>query len=417
MWYRLRSINVLLVLANLASRAFGFLVSLLLARMAGIQVLGAYSSLQISSSAPTSPMSLPLANSATVVASAHAASLGLQRVLRAYIPVLWPASLLALFGGASLVWLGHGAGSGASVLTLRDSLLTVGVLAVAQLWSQVLQGLFHGAGRSLECAQAIAGTMVSAIVLCGPVVLWFGIQGALVLAVWAAAGPAVWLCWCLRREGVASTLPANHQQVKQDIWMQVRVSLPSVASTVIRNGTSWFCCIYLTRLHFGEAGVGFVTIGLQWMMLMQLPVSSWGGRMVSEMAEAQREGQAELRGAQRHWLRRCGWVTAVVSVGVLVCTPALAWLYRLDVAALSWLLLINCVASWLAALAYVQERVAFCMREQRAWMLLSLGADVAQLLVTVIWASVSVYVIPLGSVVSSALLLLGARRYLSRCQG
>ncbi|TXI98704.1 MAG: hypothetical protein E6Q31_08560 [Aquabacterium sp.] len=416
MWGRLRSINVLLVLANLASRAFGFLVSLLLARMAGVQVLGAYSSLQISSSAPTSPMSLPLANSATIIASAHAPGLGLLGVLRAYIPVLWPASLLALFGGALLVWLGHGAGSGASVLTLRASLLTVVVLAVAQLWSQVLQGLFHGAGRSLECAQAIAGTMVTAIVLCGPVVLWFGIQGALVLAVWAAAGPAVWLCWRLRLDGSGLTLPASHQQVSEDVWRQVRISLPSVVSTVIRNGTSWFCCIYLARLHFGEGGVGLVTIGLQWMMLMQLPVSSWGGRMVSEMAEAQREGQTALRGAQRHWLRKSGWVTAVVSAGVLVCTPALAWLYRLDTAALWWLLLINSVGSCLAALAYVQERIAFCIREQRAWMLLSLGADVVQLLMTLMWASVSVYVIPLGSVVSSALLLLGAQYYLSRCR-
>ena len=414
MWRRLRSTNVLLVLANLASRAFGFLVSLMLARLSGVQVLGAYSSLQISSSAPTSPMSLPLANSATLMASANAPALGLLGVARAHLPVLWVASVVALLGGGGLVWLSYSADSGGSVLPLTTSLLVVGVLAVAQLWSQVLQGLFHGAGRSAECGQAIGGTMVLAIVLCGPVVFVFGIQGALVLAVWAAGGPAVWLCWRLQRGAIlVPTLPAIQHQLTKDVWLQVRLTLPSMATAVFRNGTSWFCCIYLAKLHFGDAGVGLITVGLQWMMLMQLPVSSWGGRIVSDLAEAQRKSDSALFDAQRHWMRKSALITAIVSAGVVLCTPVVAWLYRLETEVLLYLLVINGAASWLAALTYVQERAAFCMREQQAWMRLSLGADAVQLLMTVSWASVSVYVIPAGSVVSSALLLLGANRYLN----
>ena len=73
-----QSTNLMLVLAGLMQRGFGFLATLVLARLAGIESVGLYTGLQISASAITSPVSVPMANSATLVTARHLGHSGLR---------------------------------------------------------------------------------------------------------------------------------------------------------------------------------------------------------------------------------------------------------------------------------------------------------------------------------------------------
>ncbi len=403
----LLSTDNLLVLANLGSRGFGFLVSLMLARTAGIGMLGAYSSLQISSSAPTTPLSLPLANSATLMAAEHTATHGLYAVAAAHRRVLVLLALLVIGGACALVLLANHAD--ASPIDARLSLLMVGLLAVAQLLTQFAVGLYHGAQRGLDCALAIGGTMALGIVLCLPVVWWFGVTGALVLATFTAAGPGLWLLLTLRPEADAARSEATESALRGEAVARIRQALPSVASTVVRNGTSWFCCIYLANLHHGHEGVGLITIGLQWIMLMQLPISSWGGRIVSDLGDAGLKSPAEFEQHLWKWARKCVLVTAALSVLIALCFPGLALLYKADPWLLTGLMAINAVASTLAASTYVYERAAFCLHKQKAWLWLSGGADAVQIVFTLLLAPFSLFFIVTGPVVSTLLLMLGAR--------
>ena len=403
----LLSTDNLLVLANLGSRGFGFLVSLVLARTAGIGMLGAYSSLQISSSAPTTPLSLPLANSATLMAAEHTASQGLHAVAAAHRRLLLPLGLLVVGGSCGLVALANDAEG--SPIGLGLSLGMVALLAVAQLLTQFAVGLYHGAQRGLDCALAIGSTMALGIVLCLPVVWWFGVTGALWLATFTAAGPGLWLLIRLRPAPDANRSVEAEAALRCEAVARLRQAAPSVVSTVIRNGTSWFCCIYLTQVHHGHVGVGLITIGLQWIMLMQLPISSWGGRIVSDLGDAGLNSTAKFEQHLWKWARKCVLVTAALSALIALCFPGLALLYKADPWLLTGLMAINALASTLAASTYVYERAAFCLHKQRAWLWLSGGADAVQIVFTLLLAPYSLFFIVTGPIISTLLLILGAR--------
>lgn len=404
---RLLTTDNLLVLANLGSRGFGFLISLALARTAGIGMLGAYSSLQISSSSPTTPLSLPLANSATLMAAEHTATHGLNAVAAAHRRILMLLALLVVGGGCGLVALANKADG--SPIGLGLSLLMVGLLALAQLLTQFAVGLYHGAQRGLDCAVAIGGTMALGIVLCVPVVWCFGVTGALVLATFTAAGPGLWLLLKLKPGPAKVSSAAAGAALRREAVARLRQALPSVVSTVIRNGTTWFCCIYLAQVHHGHEGVGLVTIGLQWIMLMQLPISSWGGRIVSDLGEASLKSPTDFQGRLWKWARKSVLVTAVLGTLVALCSPGVAFLYKADPWSMAALMSINALASTLAASTYVYERAAFCLHKQRAWLWLSGGADAVQIVFTLLLAPYSLFFIVAGPVVSTSLLMLGAR--------
>lgn len=411
----------LLVLANLATRGFGFLVSLVLARTAGIGVLGAYSSLQISSSAPITPLSLPLANTATLMATEHTAEHGLRAIGVAHRWIIGLFALVGAGGGCALLLLAssEAAAQDKQVMPLATGLVAVALLAASQLLTQFSVGLYHGAQRGRDCAQAIGVTMVVATLLCIPVVITWGIEGALTLAVMAAASPGMWLTWRLRTlpRPAHDISPAHQQALRHEAALRIRQALPSVISTIIRNGTSWFCCIYLAGRFHGPEGVGLVTIGLQWMMLMQLPISSWGGRIVSDLGAAHDRGPEDFNAALRQWFGKCMLVATVSSVAVAVAFPVLAQLYKVDAWHMTMLMAINAVASILAAATYVYERAAFCLKRQRAWLWLSGAADVCQIVFTLALAPQALLFIVAGPIVSAALLMVSARVFVLQRTG
>jgi O-antigen/teichoic acid export membrane protein len=409
-----RSSDLMLVLSGLLQRGFGFLASLAMARQVGLDAVGLYTSLQISSNSLTSPLSAPLANSATLVATEHRNTHSLQSLMAAHVPALALTSALAALGTCILMqW------SASQTVAWQHwpawvPLLFVSLLSVSFLGSQFMAGLFHGVDRSLPLARVTMAATVVGILLCWPVATHAGIVGALALSVGVVAVPGLWLAVLAMRHRAFP--PSETKGLSQAVWLRIWQALPNVASTLIRNGANWFCCIYLAQLHHGPAGVGLVTIGLQWMMLMQLPTMAWGGRMVADMGQAQQQSPLAMRQATLKWLRQCCLSTALIGLGVAAVSTWIARMYHLEDSPLHWVLVANAVVSLLMAATFVQERAFFCQARQRAWFVLSLLGDAVQVAVTLQLAHHSVLVISLGSVASALLVFVGGQWMLHRHQ-
>lgn len=410
---RARSADFLLVIAQLFQRGFGFLASLAIARISGLDAVGLYTSLQITSSTPTTPLSMPLANSANLVSSERASSVGLRALFAAHAPVSLVFGLIAACSSAALLGLAHGGTQTWVLLPASMAFLAVILLSWGQLLSQLASGIYHGADRAMEVARITATVTGSVMLLCIPVAWLTGMPGVLVLSVVAAVAPGLLLA---ARAFLSRKPPATHDKdlvpLRQHATQGVKYAMPSVLSTVIRNGVSWLCAIYIAQQHHGAAGMGLITIGLQWMGMMQLPVGSWGGRIVAEFAAP--AGASDQRHKLRHWLIKCMGTTALIALVVALASPWIAGLYRADIQTMSVLLMINGMVSVIMAGTYVQERVAFCQGKQRQWLLLSLGADSVQVILTLLFAAHSIWVIAAGSLASALLVLIGAHWLLKK---
>jgi len=407
-----RSANVMLVLSGLLQRGFGFLVSLVLARQVGLDAVGMYTSLQISSSSVTSPLSVPLANSATLVSTDHKGQVSLMALMSAHLPALAVTGLLAALGSGSLMLWSASQTAAWQQWPVWLPILFVSLLSVATLAGQMMAGLFHGADKSLSLAHVTMVCTALGILACWPVATYGGITGALCLATGVVALPSLLLVGLVLPE--KNTGSATNRELRRAVASGVRLALPNVASTLIHNAVNWYCCIYLIQHSHGASGVGLVTIGLQWMMLMQLPTMAWGGRMVADMGAAQQQSPEDLRQMTRHWLRKCAWSTALIGVGVSGASTLIAHLYRLQETPLPWVLMANAVGSLLLACTFVLERTFFCQGKQRAWLFLSLLGDAIQMTATVMLVKHSVLVASVGCICSALLILAGGQWMLRR---
>ena len=402
----------MLVLAGLLQRGFGFLASLALARQAGLDAVGLYTGLQISSNSPTSPLSAPLANSATLVATEHRGEASMQDLVRAHFTALFATAGFAALGSAGLMWWSVSQTSAWQQWPRWLPLLFVVLLSISTVGGQLMAGLLHGVNRSLPLAQVTMACTLLGVLLCWPVASLGGMLGALSLSTAVVALPGLVLgCWAWSQKGQGSHSP---RLLRQAVASRMWLALPNVASTLIRNGVNWYCCIYLAQKYHGPAGVGLVTIGLQWMMLMQLPTLAWGGRMVADMGQAQQISHASLRQAMLAWLRKCIGSTAAIGVLVACGSSLISQLYQLQDTPLPWVLMANALVSALLAGTFVLERVYFCQARQRAWFVLSVLGDATQLALTLYLARYSVLVVSLGSLSSALLVFAGGQWMLRR---
>lgn len=403
---RARSADFILVVANLFQRGFGFLASLAIARLNGLDAVGLYTSLQITSSTPTTPLSMPLGNSANLVASEQRPLVGLRALFAAHTPILLTFGLIVAASSTALLGLAHGTQAW-TLLPASLAFLAVVLLSWGQLFSQLASGIYHGANQAMDVARITATVTGAVMALCVPMAMLAGMHGVLALSVIAALAPGVLLLIrAVMKAPPENTSPPDMVRLKQQATEGVKHAMPSVLSTVIRNGVTWFCAIYITQQHHGATGMGLITIGLQWMAMMQLPVGSWGGRIVAEFANP--TPTSDQRGLLRHWLSKCMGTTALIALVIAFAAPWIAELYRANIATLSILLMINGIVSVIMAGTYVQERVAFCRGKQRQWLFLSLGADSVQVLLTVLFAAHAIWIIAAGSLASALLVLIGA---------
>ena len=90
-------------------------------------------------------------------------------------------------------------------------------------------------------------------------------------------------------------------------------------STVINNATNWLACIYLANRFHGHDGVAAVAISLQWLALVQLPVSSYSGRLMYDLGVANQNSRSALTAAMKRAAFLCVGVTALMTVLIGVC--------------------------------------------------------------------------------------------------
>lgn len=411
---KLSSDETLLVGSNLAARGMGFLVSLLISRTDGVAGLGAYSTVMITSSSATAPLTVPLANHGTLMVAKAAPG----QVILAQLPWFALSLLISLLAGQSMLQASTGQ-AGFPLSSLQTWAICT-LLVLGHLLTQWLAGIMHGAHRSRTVALTSGSLTLGCILAAYPVILWQGLPGALGLALVCTLGPG--LCHiaqlgCRTPEKSEGTPKETGTLLRQEAWGRLKQSLPNMGTALLNTGTNWVCCIYLMQHFHGLEAVGMVALSLQWMMLMQLVVSSWGGKIVHALSVSGGpicHDHQGLKTEMKRQIKRCVGITAASGMAVTLATPVIATIYKVDAGTLGSLLVINAVASVFAAMNYVYERVFFLMPSQRAWLMVSVFAYTAQLGVTLTLSPVSIMATALGNLVACVITMALIRRHLNQ---
>lgn len=413
-WRKRWSPELWLLASNLLSRLLGFVVSLLVSRLLGVQSLGMYSGMLITTASPTTPMASALANNATMLAVKTSQASQLPTLLRAHALPLFVSGGLA-YGGCLVMMYSVGLHESVA-LDWMSVAVVAGMLVLGQLLTPFLMGMAHGANLSLGASAVTMGWTVLGLVLVYPVITGVGLLGTLWQAAVVGLLPALtlfaWMVWRSRGAPAAETINSV------DAGMQAREhflkAMPSMGATVANNATNWLACIYLAERAHGAVGVGQVAIGLQWMALMLLPLTSWNGRVMRALALAHSEGASVLKGVLAGQVRRCVLITMLASAVAAAATPWIAELYRVEVAVLWGLMLVNALAAVLFAVNFVYERVCFCLGTQGVWLKMSMAAYVAQLVFTFSFIRESIWVVALGNLLAIGILLILMRWVINR---
>jgi O-antigen/teichoic acid export membrane protein len=423
-WQKRHSPELWLLASNLMMRGLGFVVSLLVSRMAGVNALGLYSGLLITGASPTTPVSAVLSNNATLLAVRHHGAVPLASLLRAHGPVFLLSALMA--GVGCWVMLVSSNLMDSSLVSARTVAIVAAGLVLGQLVTQLAVGLSHGADLSRQSSMVICAAVALSLLLAYPVLLSFGLAGVMLQAMAFALAPGLVLSlWFMRRRagpvskdgGPEGTRAEVDAALAAETAQGFRHALPNVLATVVNNATNWVSCIYLAERYHGHAGLGLVAIGLQWMALMQLPVTSWSGRIMRDLAVAKGASPDAFRREIWRQARKCVAVSFLASAAVLTLSGWVAGLYKADAQVLFGLFAVNALAATLAGVNVVYERAFFCMGSQRPWLLISVGAYVVQLLVTLAFIRHGVLAVAAGNLVAIVLVLVLVSVYLFKVLG
>jgi O-antigen/teichoic acid export membrane protein len=409
-WQRRWSPELWLLASNLLARLLGFVVSLLVSRMLGVQALGMYSGLLITTASPTTPMASALANNATMMAARAARPDLCWALVWAHRGPLLFSSFLALGGCVAMmqvVGLHHAVGLNWTVVLGVSALLVLG-----QLLTPFIMGLAHGVNASLRAAVWSLMWTGMALLMLYPLINGWGLPGVLwqaaVVAILPAMTMLVWMWWRGRHQSARLDADASHA-LRSQANEQFRQAMPSISATVLNNATNWLACIYLAERSHGAAGVGLVAIGLQWMALMLLPLTSWNGRVMRALTIGHAEGPQAFKLALMAQIKRCVLVTLAVSGLVAAATPWIADLYRVEQHLLWGLLVVNAVAATLFAVTFVFERACYCLGNQGVWLRVSMVAYAMQLIFTFSFIDHSIAVVAIGNLLAITVLLVAMR--------
>lgn len=402
---------VWLYASQLLARGYGFLITLAIARLCGQASVGGYSAMLITCSSPTAPMALAMANSTSLMATEHGHAQGMQSILWANARNLVISGLVAGIGVALLLW-ASGLGHFPGVALGFQGLAAMG-LVMGMLLAPVTMGMAHGMGLSRPAAQIVSGVLFMGMLAVYPMVLWGGVTAALGLTVVVTMGPLL-VGLLGRRHNGAARSGVPREALRQEAVQRFRQALPNVLSTVINNATNWLACIYLANRFHGHDGVAAVAISLQWLALVQLPVSSYSGRLMYDLGVANRNSRLALAAAMKRAALLCVGVTAAMTVLIGAASPFIADLYKLDRETFVSLLVVGGGAATLSGFTVVYERVFFCLSSQRPWLLLSTLAYLCQLALTFVLIPHSILAVPIGNAVGVGLLAIGVHVYLKQ---
>ncbi len=399
------------VLASaLLMRGAGFLASFMVARWAGPAALGLYSATVNTAGAVVQPVLGVITNGTTLSAGASVHSLGLRRLLNAYL--LWVSLALLVLGLVlyqSLKVSGLFEPHGHPNLPVPLSLLVLTGVAVmaGSLLTAAASGLMAGAGQFLPLAKVLSAAAVLLMLMSYPAVAIGGLDGALALACFSACLPALLAMSVVYRLG--RRFPGSLLHVQESAWQESRrhlaASAPTVVAGTLNSAVNWVCTIYLVQSIYGAVGVAVVAVGTQWLTLMLMPVTSWGPMVLKEML-AERDTRSRAIGWRllSRLISRNLLVTVGVTAVVGVLASVIARAYNLDQHGLQVILWVSIVSALTAAVTNVLERLFVCEDRQLAWMVISGLGLVLQLAVTWAFIGRGLWVVPAGGVLSNVVI-------------
>lgn len=404
----------------LSTRGAGFVASFSLARFAGSTPLALYLATVVAASVVSTPLAQVLFNGGLLSATSAPTATWARGLFRVVLgmAVLGALPLVLIF-----VAMHSQVVNEASQLAARDVawLWVAGVGAVCgQVLTQALTGLLNGLGAQLPTARVTACLSTLLMPLSVPAVWWLGLQGAWIMLLLSSWLPvlvlgALVLRWLQRGWRAVEAADATAATAADDpahaMWQQVRAGWPNAVALMAAGAAGWLCSIYLVQRHQGAAGVAVLGVATQWMTLILMPATSWGGVVLRELAEARLRSDARsaLGPTLRRLMVRNVLVTLAVAAVVLAASGWLERAYRLDGAGLPALLAVSVLASLVLSANGVLERALITWDRQWALMLISFAGLAAQVACTVIWVERSVQAVQWGlmlsAIVSSGLML------------
>lgn len=404
----------------LSTRGAGFVASFSLARFAGATPLALYLATVVAASVVSTPLAQVLFNGGLLSATSAPTATWARGLFRVVLgmAVLGALPLVLIF-----VAMHSQVVNEASQLAARDVawLWVAGVGAVCgQVLTQALTGLLNGLGAQLPTARVTACLSTLLMPLSVPAVWWLGLQGAWIMLLLSSWLPvlvlgALVLRWLQRGWRAVEAADATAATAADDpahaMWQQVRSGWPNAVALMAAGAAGWLCSIYLVQRHQGAAGVAVLGVATQWMTLILMPATSWGGVVLRELAEARLRSDARsaLGPILRRLMVRNVLVTLAVAAVVLAASGWLERAYRLDGAGLPALLAVSVLASLVLSANGVLERALITWDRQWALMLISFAGLAAQVACTVIWVERSVQAVQWGlmlsAIVSSGLML------------
>jgi O-antigen/teichoic acid export membrane protein len=384
--------------ASLITRGAGFVSSFVIARLSGAAALGVYAATVNTASSVVSPFTQVMTNNATLMASERGPGAGWRAASLANLIFSTAAAGLSVIVFAS-VYGGTLKGHDDLHLDTAWLLLAGACVILGQMVVAITTGLLNGIGSFLPAARITAGVAGLMLLAAYPVVATWRLPGAVGLLVFTSLTPAVLLlglvAWRMREGGAGSAAPAGGAW--PELFRRTVAGLPSVGATLVGATVAWTCTIYLVQRQHGPAGVGVVAVGLQWLTLMLMPATSWGGVALKGLLDARAQGPQQLRGARWRLIRRNIGITLAVGLAIAAASPLLSSAYGLGGSGLATLLCLNVGCAVVAGANNIHERLMLCLDRQWLWFAFSLVAFGVQLAFTWVFIGRGLAAVPLGT--------------------
>lgn len=383
------------LVANIAARGTGFLMTFLISRFLGAHSLGEYSSLMSTVSSAIQPFAQATSNNSILLVHRvddDAASVRSTTIAGLFVTITLSAISLLIFlvlrrlagteeGPDS--WLDDAAGA---------------TFVIGQLAGAVLLGAFYGTGKFVEAAKVSTVASLSTIVMAPLAIVAFGLPGAYVMVAFSALVSPCALAY--RLFSGSRALKAFRTADFIPVARQFLTNLPSVARAGVATASFWLCTVFFVQQSFGVEGVGEVAVAVQWLTFILLATSSWHGLTLKALAEAASNRDIDiLTAAMFSLLKRNLLITLVGALSVAAAADIIANAYGLGHTQLALLLRLNCCIALIAACNETFEQLMLCLNLQSWWFLSSLAGFSVQIgitaafigsgLPTVMWASLA----------------------------
>jgi len=184
-------------------------------------------------------------------------------------------------------------------------------------------------------------------------------------------------------------------------------ALPSIAAIIVNNGVNWVCTIFFVQSIFGTVGVGVVAVAAQWLNLMLIPATSWGGVSLKVLTDAIASGNEKTVWHTSVGLMRKNFLVTIALAGsIALASGLIARAYGLSDTDVALLICVNALCAIVAAINNVFERFLLALDRQGWWLFFSLISFSAQMAVTVLFIAKGLWIVPVGVLVASITLCL-----------